>query len=120
VTKTAAYKEVRIFDKIVFLFVGERAVYQLDREMKKLLSLVIFSTIANLANGEETPSLTQVRKPFTTISSNRLEMIRNPEQNKFKFWGKIKFESKAFSGTCDEMVVYSLPQTQQGSSSKLG
>ena len=85
-----------------------------------IITLILFATIANFTNGEEKALSAQPRKPTTTISSDRLEMIRNPEQNEFKFWGKVKFESKDFSGTCDEMVVYSLPQTEQDKHSKVG
>ncbi len=81
-------------------------------------TLLLILTLLGSAKGEDTPPTN--RKPSTVISSDRLEMIRNAQQNEFKFFGKVNIESKDFSGKCDEMEVHALPQTEQTGNSKVG
>lgn len=47
--------------------------------------------------------------PSTTITSDRMEMLRFKDHNEFTFWGKVQIRSKNFYGECEQMWVYSKP-----------
>lgn len=48
--------------------------------------------------------------PSTTITSDRMEMLRFKDHNEFTFWGKVQIRSKNFYGECEQMWVYSKPK----------
>ena len=72
--------------------------------MNKILNylLFVFSPFVLLAN-----------TPSTTITSDRMEMLRFKDHNEFTFWGKVQIRSKNFYGECEHMWVYSKPNEPQ-------
>lgn len=51
--------------------------------------------------------------PSTTITSDRMEMLRFKDHNEFTFWGNVQIRSKNFYGECEQMWVYSKPNEPQ-------
>lgn len=51
--------------------------------------------------------------PSTTITSDRMEMLRFKDHNEFTFWGKVQIRSRNFYGECEHMWVYSKPNEPQ-------
>jgi len=72
--------------------------------MNKVLNylLFVFSPFVLLAS-----------TPSTTITSDRMEMLRFKDHNEFTFWGKVQIRSKNFYGECEHMWVYSKPTEPQ-------
>lgn len=51
--------------------------------------------------------------PSTTITSDRMEMLRFKDHNEFTFWGKVQIRSKNFYGECEKMWVYTCSNTDK-------
>lgn len=45
-------------------------------------------------------------EPSTSITSDRMEMLRFKDHNEFMFWGNVHIDSKTFIGSCESMWVY--------------
>ena len=61
-----------------------------------------------------TPFMIWAATPSTTITSDRMEMLRFKDHNEFTFLGNVQIRSKNFYGECEQMWVYSKPnETQQ-------
>lgn len=60
-----------------------------------------------------TPFMVRATTPSTTITSDRMEMLRFKDHNEFTFWGKVQIRSKNFYGECEHMWVYSKPNEPQ-------
>ena len=54
-------------------------------------------------------NLLSAAKPSTTVTSDRMEMLRFEDHNEFLFVGNVQLNGKEFSGSCDCMWV----RTQQ-------
>lgn len=65
--------------------------------MKRTLSCLLFLSCALLM---------AVKEPSTTITSDRMEMLRFKSHNEFTFQGNVVLNGKDFSGSCEFMWVY--------------
>ena len=68
--------------------------------MNKILNYLLFVF---------SPFILLASTPSTTITSDRMEMLRFKDHNEFTFWGKVQIRSKNFYGECEHMWVYSKP-----------
>jgi len=68
--------------------------------MNKILNYLVFVF---------SPFVLLASTPSTTITSDRMEMLRFKDHNEFTFWGKVQIRSKNFYGECEHMWVYSKP-----------
>lgn len=50
--------------------------------------------------------LMALKEPSTTITSDRMEMLRFKSHNEFTFQGNVVLKGKVFSGSCEFMWVY--------------
>lgn len=66
-------------------------------KMKNFLILVICAICG---------SYIWAKDPSTTITSDRMEMLRFKTHNEFTFDGNVEMNSKDFTGSCEHMWVY--------------
>ncbi|MBR1843731.1 MAG: hypothetical protein IJ793_02565 [Opitutales bacterium] len=57
-------------------------------------------------------SLLSAAKPSTTVTSDRMEMLRFEDHNEFLFVGNVQLNGKEFSGSCDRMWVRTQSEQQ--------
>jgi lipopolysaccharide export system protein LptA len=71
--------------------------------VKRLLLCLILATF-----GDSLPAA----KPSTTVTSDRMEMLRFEDRNEFLFVGNVQLKSRDFSGSCDRMWVCTRSEQQ--------
>lgn len=71
--------------------------------MKNLLKCLLFFCYHSILLGAN---------PSTTITSDRMEMLRFKDHNEFTFCGKVQIHSKNFYGECEHMWVYTHSDTK--------
>ena len=57
-------------------------------------------------------NLLSAAKPSTTVTSDRMEMLRFEDHNEFLFVGNVQLNGKEFSGSCDRMWVRTQSEQQ--------